>query len=150
MADELGDVENLADIIDPGQAGPLESGLVDAVLGRQCARMRGRHFGLTEIIDQVRKIHINRVADGNEVRETDVLLESPVQDRGAQGARLRDESDMLFSGHGGRKAGVEVPTGRDDPEAVGADDAHAGEFSGLEEDPVFEGLPLGTDFLESG
>ena len=44
-ADQLGAVEDLADLEDAGQAGALEGGVVDRVLAGQRAGVRGGHLG---------------------------------------------------------------------------------------------------------
>ena len=193
-ADELGDVEDLADVEDAGHAGAPEGRVVDGVLPGQRARVRGGDRGrlgepsglvgddglcpgegaggrhelpgpvdgldveddglgllvLAEVVDEIAEVDVEGVADGHEVGEADLLLQGPVEDRGAQGARLGNEGDVPFFGHGLGEARVELVAGRDDAQAVGPDDPHAlGAAQGLP-DLVLEGLALGPRLPESG
>jgi len=192
--DELGAVEDLADLEDACDAGALEGCLVDGVFGghgtgmgrcgaggfgeasglvghdrlgaREGARCGHEPAGirdrldvqddrlgllvLAEVVDEIAEVDVEHVADGDEVRESDVLFEGPIEDGSAQSAGLGDERDVPGLGHGIGEGGVDVQMGNEESEAIGADDAHAVEALAFGCDAGFEGAPLLASLFEAG
>ncbi len=105
---------------------------------------------LAEVIDEVAEIDVDHVAGRDEVREAELLLGRPVEDRRAERPGLRDEGDVAGPGHGPGEAGVEGQAGGDDAEAVGAEDPQAIEPAGFREDGVLEGPPGRPGLAEPG
>ena len=71
-------------------------------------------FVVAEIVDQVAELDIDRVADRYEMREADLPLDRPVEHRGTQRARLRDEGDIARLGHAGGETDIQLERRHDD------------------------------------
>ena len=81
--------------------------------------------------------------------EADVLARRPVEDRGQQGAALRDETDTAGPGDARRERRVQRADRVHDAEAVRADDADAVAACVLEH-LALELDSLSSDLLEPG
>jgi hypothetical protein len=191
--DQLGAVEDVAEVADPRDAGAPERRVVDGVFRRHGAGMGGRGPGrggeaaglegddrllpgerarrgheapgvrdgfdveddgprvrvLAEVVDEVAEVHVERVPDRHEVRESDPALQRPVEHRRAQRARLRDERDVTVLGECRREARVQVDARDDDAEAVGAEDPHPVEACAHLADLLLEPLAGVAGLLEA-
>ena len=69
-----------------------------------------------QLVEQVAEVDVGAVAQRDEVREADAAPVGPVQHRGGQRARLRDEGQLARQRIAGREAGVQAearrPAGR--------------------------------------
>ena len=94
-------------------------------------------------------VHVGLVADADELAEADPLADRPVEDRRAERARLRHESDVARRGHAGGEGGVELLGRVDQAEAVRPDDAHAARVRELD-DLALEIGAFAAGLLEAG
>ena len=78
-----------------------------------------------EVVDEVAEVDVAHGADADEGGEADLVGGRPVEDGGAQGARLAEEGDAAGRRDHVREGHVEVDRRADVAQAVGADDAHA-------------------------
>ncbi len=79
-----------------------------------------------EPIEQIAEIHIRHVADRNKRGKGDATLMREGDQRGGDGARLRNHREIAgLRGHGG-EGRVEANAGRDNAKAIRTNDANAG------------------------
>ncbi len=77
----------------------------------------GQYIGLVDI---------GLIAKADDLRKSETLLARPVNDRGAERARVRDKCDAALRGHGRLKKGcVEREMGIECADAIGAEQTHA-------------------------
>ncbi len=102
------------------------------------------------MIDQLTDRNVQHVADRDEMGEPHLVLERPIEHRGAKRSRLRDEGQASRRRHRVGKAGVELE-GRDHhAQAVRADDPHPVELAAGLFDPRFQSLSLFAGFAKAG
>jgi hypothetical protein len=104
----------------------------------------GRGIGDQEI-EHLAEIHVGRGAQRYHAAEADPGAVRPVEDRGADGARLRHEREPARQRRHRREGGVEPGVGAHQAETVGAEQAHSaalrlGEQPGLEPAPGLAGF----------
>ena len=78
---------------------------------------------VAEIIDEVAPAHVEHGADRNEGAEAHLLFLAPIQNRGAQGAALANESDVSGAGDVDREGGVEPADRIHHSQAIGPNQA---------------------------
>ena len=76
-----------------------------------------------QVVEQVAKIQVHHVAEGDQMGEADPPRQGPVEHRGDEGARLGHEGQPPRAGETMAQAGVESLTGHHEPEAVGTQQA---------------------------
>ena len=111
---------------------------------------RPRFGRRAEVVDQVAHVHVEHVADGDEIGEADPLVDGPVQHRGAQRPRLGNEPDLTLLGGICGETGVQANARNDESQAVGAEDPHAVELGLLFEDFLLQLSAFLTDLAKAG
>ncbi len=91
----------------------------------------------SQVVDEVREVDVDHAAHRGEHREPDVRAHRPVEHARAEGAALRDQSDVPGLGLDGEKRCVEPHGGADDAQAVGSHDAHRAVLEDVA-DPLLE------------
>ncbi len=76
-----------------------------------------------EIIEQVGKIDVDAVADGDHRGEADATHRRPFHETGGDGAGLRDEREIAGARHRSGKAGVELDAWNQHAQAIRSDKA---------------------------
>ena len=76
-----------------------------------------------EIIEQVGKIDVDAVADGDDGGESDAAHRCPFHEAGRDGAGLRDQREVAGARHRSGKAGIELDAGNEHAEAIRSDEA---------------------------
>src|SRR5690606_33539162 len=79
---------------------------------------------VTKVIDQIAPAHIEHGADRNEGAKADVLLQTPIENRGTERTTLADKRYITWSGNRACKGGVQTTSWVHQAQTVGADDAH--------------------------
>src|SRR5437764_15465894 len=73
-----------------------------------------------EKVDDVAEVDIGGVAERDEMAEPDILAVRPVEDHGAERARLADEGNAALFRAGMGEAGIEADAGYEQADAVRA------------------------------
>ena len=77
-----------------------------------------------KVVEEIGEIDVETVADRDHRRKSDRARRCPFHQSRRDRSRLRDEGKVAGRRHRGGKAGVELDTGYQHSEAVGADEAH--------------------------
>ena len=104
---------------------------------------------VAQMIDQVAPADIDHRTKRNKGAEADILLQAPIQDRGAERAALADESDAPGPGHVRGESGIEFPARHHHAQAIRPHDAHLA-APRLHQDLPFQLQPRRAGFLEAG
>ncbi len=107
-------------------------------------------FIFTKIIYQISKVNIKCIADGYKIREADIFVQGPVQNRGTQGTGLGDKSNISFLGESGGKTCIQFKTRDYDTQTIRSDYTHMREFFQLCRNLFFQFFPFFSDLFESG
>src|SRR5690606_7496090 len=76
---------------------------------------------VTKVIDQIAPAHIEHGADRNEGAKADVLLQTPIENRGTERTTLADKRYITWSGNRACKGGVQTTSWVHQAQTVGAD-----------------------------
>ena len=102
----------------------------------------------TQVVDEVAPANVDHGTGRNEGAKTEVCPKAPVEDGGAQGTALAQESDITGAGTGASEGRVEPGGGAHQAEAVGADNAQFA-FRRLMANGRFQFAPGQADFAET-
>ena len=83
---------------------------------------RAAHDLARQVIQHVAEIHVGGIADRDDMAESHAFHGGPIEHRGHQRARLRDERDIAALCEGLREARIEVQVWHLNAQAVRADD----------------------------
>lgn len=77
-----------------------------------------------EVVEQITKIDVETVADGDDGGKPDVSNRGPLHQTSRNGARLRYKREIAGVRHGGRKAGIQLRLRRKNTKAIGPNKPH--------------------------
>ena len=102
-----------------------------------------------QVVENFAEIHVGRSAHRNHAGKTDVVGWRPVENGGAERARLRYQGELAGLDVALEESGVEADAGAHDAQAVGADHAHA-VSSGVGQHGALDLGAMGAYFAEAG
>ena len=99
-----------------------------------------------QVVQHVAEVHVGVLAQRDEVREADGSGARPVEHRGHQRARLRNEGQLAGRGIGVREAGIQADVRRQQADAVGAQDAQQVRAGGVQHGFLLRRVQPGSQY----